>query len=479
VRVTWDQRSPKDQERQQNVLLRQSVLQMALGHVPYVRTKLAAMGLDARLFKGLAELERLPLTMRRDILDPQRNPEGARGVMLRGTAEGVKRFSDRSVLRRVALARLIGGEEVQELAIEAATRAIHIHLVPGPGGRIPVAYTRDDLDLLARAGARLGQLLGLAREDRLLNLVPFGPSLDFWGIFYMAHGMGMSAAHARRQDSDLDRAAGAFDEAQATAVAVAADEAAGFPTAAAEQGVDLTRLNVLIAVGRSLTTEERALVGEGLARAGAPHARIAAAYGPGEGHLLWGECAVPAGRTETFGFHTYPDLELIEVVSPETGQRLPEASAGEIVITPLGFRGGGVPRWRTGDLALGGLTSQPCPNCGRSVPRVGPTVRRGAWQHVVSLNGRRAWIDLRDPAAAAAERARDWQVELVGSSGRHDLFIYLAASDDPGPIIDLYEDLARIRTPVTQVVLSDDLQARVEAAPGPWPRLVARESGSE
>lgn len=477
----WDHRSLSEQQRHQNVLLRQTILQMALAHVPYVRARLAALGMDARLFRGLEELERLPLTMRRDILDPKRNPDGPRGIMLHGTAEGVKRFSDRTVLRRVALARLFGGEEVQELAIEAATRPIHMHLVPGPGGRLPIAYTRDDLDLLARAGARLGSVLGVAREDRLLNLVPFGPTLDFWGVFYMAHGLGMSAVHMRRDGQDLARAVATFEDAHATAIAVAADEAPAFPETATAAGVDLSKLRVLIAVGRSLSTDERTEVGGALAAAGAPHVRIAAVYGPGEGHTLWAECAVPAGRTETFGFHTFPDLELVEVVSPESGEPAPEETAGEIVVTPLGFRGGGVPRWRTGDLALGGLTTRPCPNCGRTVPRVGPTVRRGAWQHVVNLNGRRSWIDLRDAGAAAAERARDWQVELLdaGEQG-HELYVYLAAPDDPAPLIDLFEDLARLRAPLSQIVLGtpEELASRYGAAPGPWRRLVARDAGA-
>ena len=292
----------------QNVLLRQTVLQMALGHVPYVRAKLAAMGIEAREFKGLDELPSLPLTMRRDIVDPVRNPEGPRAIILRGTADGVKRFSDRSVVRRVALARLLGGEEIQELAIEAATRAIHVHLAAGPGGRLPIAYTRDDLDLLARAGGRLSALLGLERHDRLLNLVPFGPTLEFWGIFYMAHGTGMSAVHFRRERQDVQRALEALDDASATAVALPADEAPMFPDLARQENVDISKLRMLIAVGRSLTADERAVVGEGLLAAGAGDARIAAAYGSAEARVLWGECSVPAGRTETFGFHTYPDM---------------------------------------------------------------------------------------------------------------------------------------------------------------------------
>lgn len=476
--ASWDERSVKEQRRLQNVLLRQTILQMALGHVPYVRTKLAAMGIEARDFRGIDHLQELPLTMRRDIVDPVRNPEGPRALMLRGTADGVKRFSDRTVIRRVALARLFGGQEIQELAVEAVTRAIHIHLAPGPGGRLPIAYTRDDLDLLARAGSRLSTLVGLERHDRLLNLVPFGPTLDFWGIFYMAHGTGMSGVHFRRERQDLSRALESFDDAAATAIALPAEEAALFPDVARAERIDLSKVRVVIAVGRSLTADERAVLGEGLIAAGASDARIAATYGTPEGRVLWGECSVPVGRTETFGFHTFPDMEIIEIVSPEDGEVLGEQQPGEIVLTPLGFRGGGVPRWRTGDLALGGVTSEPCPNCGRRVPRVGPTVRRGAWQRVVALKGSKSWIDLRDAGAAARERASDWQVELRRGNDSDQLFIYLNAPDDPAPLIDLYEDLKRLRSWPTQIVLADaaELAGRRSAAPSPWPRYWERRS---
>jgi hypothetical protein len=118
------------------------------------------------------------------------------------------------------------------------------------------------------------------------------------------------------------------------------------------------------------------------------------------------------------------------------------------------------------------LTTKPCPNCGRTVPRVGPTVVRGAWQHIAALNGKQAWIDLRDAGAAASERAREWQVELVSRNGGHELFVYVDAESRSEPLIDLYEDLDRLRTTPTQIVLSDAaaISQRIAQAPGPWPR---------
>jgi phenylacetate-coenzyme A ligase PaaK-like adenylate-forming protein len=450
---------------------------MQLAHVPTARARLLAAGVDARRFKGVEELRQIPPVTRAEVLDPVRNPDGPRGLVLQGTSEGVRRFSDRSVLYRVAAARLFGGEEVQQLAIEAASRAIHVHLAPGLGGPLPVAYTRDDLDLLARAGARLAKLVGIDREDRLLNLIPFGPTLDFWGVFYMAHGVGMSAVHSRREGAEMVRGLAAYEASRPTAVAIPADEAVEFPATARDAGLDLSELVAVLAVGRSLTTAERERLGEGLAEAGAERARIAAAYGIGEGRVLWGECAVPAGKTETFGFHTFPDLEIVEVLSPETGEPLPDQTPGEITVTPLGFRGGGLPRWRSGDLALGGLTTQPCPNCGRRLPRVGPSVRRGAWQRRVRLAGRTVRFDFRFAAASTVPRAVEWQVELVNGDPDNQLYVYLQPrSEDPTPLIELFEELERWGAPPTQIVLATDaeLSERLGASDGIFRRFVER-----
>ncbi len=433
--------------------------------------------MDARRIKGLDELVQIPPATRVEVLDQVRNPDGAQGLILQGTAEGVRRFSDRSVLYRVATARLFGGEEVQELAIEAASRPIHIHLAPGPGGPITVAYTRDDLDLFARGGARAAKLVGLERTDRLLNLIPFGPTLDFWGVFYMAHGIGMSAVHSRREGGELARALWAFESSRPTAVAVPAEAVVDFPRVAREAGIDLSELAVVIAVGRSLTKSERERLGEELAASGAAGARIAAAYGVAEGRTLWAECAVPAGKTETFGFHTSPDLEYVEVLSPETGEPLGEQAPGEITLTPLGFRGGGVPRWRSGDLALGGVTRQPCPNCGRTVPRVGPSVRRGAWQRRVRLNGRAVRFDFRFAAVSTVPRAAQWQIELIGGEPSGQFFVYIRSrTDDPTPLIELYEELERWGTPPTQIVLATeaDLERRLAGTDGLFRRFAER-----
>ncbi|MFP5223964.1 MAG: hypothetical protein ACLGH3_00155 [Actinomycetota bacterium] len=465
----WDRRTPLEQRRIQNLQLKQTVLHGALAYVPLVRARLATMGKDARLFKGLEELPTLPLTSRRDVFDPRRNPEGSDGVLLQGSEEGVKRFSDRATLRKIAFARLIGGETDAHRAIASATRPIHTHLVAGPGGRVPVGYTRDDLDLLARAGARLAQVIGIDREDRIANLVPAGPNLNFWGIHYMGHGLGAWTLHLRRE-TDPVRPLITAAEQKSTVLFVPSEDAVELLEAAAETDLSLATVRTLVLVGGTLGRQEHARIAEAMITLDAPEARVAGCFGVPEGRVLWGTCPVPLGNADGYGFHTLPDMDVVEVVDPETGALLPEDRAGELVVTPLGFRGGSLPRWRSGALISAGINRLPCPNCQRTVPRIGPAVVPGAWHDLVRVDGRRRWVDLTLIASAAAERAADWLVEHRVGDG---LFVHLTGVSDPTPVIELFQDLDRIGMPPTQIVGSapKDMADRLGNGEAPWRRL--------
>ena len=70
------------------------------------------------------------------------------------------------------------------------------------------------------------------------------------------------------------------------------------------------------------------------------------------------------------GYHLSPELGLLEIVNPETGDPVEDGQPGEVVYTPLDARGTIVMRYRTGDLVEGGMTWKPCPACGRTVPRL-------------------------------------------------------------------------------------------------------------
>ena len=77
---------------------------------------------------------------------------------------------------------------------------------------------------------------------------------------------------------------------------------------------------------------------------------------------------------ESGGYHLRDDLR-IEIICPETGERVPEGEEGEIVITTTGRTGMPLIRYRTGD--IGRLVPDPC-GCGYLLPRLGKVRRAEA-----------------------------------------------------------------------------------------------------
>src|SRR5207248_8573804 len=80
---------------------------------------------------------------------------------------------------------------------------------------------------------------------------------------------------------------------------------------------------------------------------GTRNVQVLATYGFTEAKQAWTECPFAEGQPSP-GYHLYPDLGIIEVVDPKTGEPLPPGEPDEIVFTPLDARGSVVLRYRPG-----------------------------------------------------------------------------------------------------------------------------------
>ncbi len=144
---------------------------------------------------------------------------------------------------------------------------------------------------------------------------------------------------------------------------------------------------------------------------GSNNPKVTSVLGFTESKKCWIECS---GGRET-GFHTYPDLDLFEVVDPETGEPVPDGTTGELVYTPLDGRGSLILRYRTGDLVNGGMTREPCPACGRTVPRFSSDLSRASNQTDMSLTkikGTLVNLNIITDLLTDSERIDEWQVVL-------------------------------------------------------------------
>ena len=137
-------------------------------------------------------------------------------------------------------------------------------------------------------------------------------------------------------------------------------------------------------------------------------------YGFTEAKLAWTECPILPG-TPPPGYHLYADQGIIEIINPETGEVVPVGVGGEIVWTPLDQRGTVVLRYRTGDRCEHGITWEPCPCCGRRMPRLVGKISRVSDVHALRFQKVKGTIvDFNE-----LERSLDdlpgvgaWQIEL-------------------------------------------------------------------
>jgi phenylacetate-coenzyme A ligase PaaK-like adenylate-forming protein len=141
---------------------------------------------------------------------------------------------------------------------------------------------------------------------------------------------------------------------------------------------------------------------------------VVATYGFTEAKMAWGECPFRPGETPT-GYHLYPDMGIIEIIDPETGEVQPDDTGGEIVYTAVDARGSVVLRYRTGDCIDGGLTYAPCPGCGRTAPRlVGNISRRSEVRelHLDKIKGTLVDFNALEHLLDGEDSVGSWQLEL-------------------------------------------------------------------
>jgi hypothetical protein len=411
---------------------------------PYWKARLATLGTTPAAAATPAGHAALPPVGERDEC-PDGDGAQAASLVLQTGESGWALHTDGPTLRRAMASRLVRPGTYRAV-VEADTRTTSF-VEAGLGVRFPVASTRSDLDVIARAGARLWRVLGLKRSDVLVAAVPLTRTAVLQALEIGALAAGAPALFPGDAVEDVVRT---LRMVPATVLALPAGTAAVAVDDLDEAGAPLSSVTTVLLVGAP-TDDERAETAEALVRAGLT-STVLAVHAP-EGHrLLWGECRPGAG------LHTYPDLDVVHVVDPETGAA---AEDGEVVITQLGMRGTALLRWRTGDLTEGVETGR-CPSCNRTVPRV-MGLERGALVPTLDLRTGPRAVDLRGVAAALEGRADvvDWRV-VVGASGRDgadEVLVHLLPHRDEDPS-DLAVSVARdVRTAAgllpSQVVVDD------------------------
>jgi len=330
-------------------------------------------GLAPDSIRSLHDLQRLPFTSKADLLNSPDHPNRVRDFLL---------IPDERVLAHrpaTILNALLHGRARVKDGFEAEFRPIFMTSTTGRAADpIPFLYSRHDLENLALTGRRTFAVCGAERPWRLLNLFPYAPHLAFWqthyggaefGVFTASTGGGKVAG----TDGNL-RFIRKLDP----------DVLIGMPTfiyhvlnQAAEEGARCANLKRIVLGGEKVPDGMRRKLRDLAADLGAKNVDIVATYGFTESRMAWAECPTPPNESPS-GYHLYPDLGIIEIIDPHSGEVMLDGQPGEIVFTPLDARGTVVLRYRTGDIIDGGITYEPCPHCGRRLPRLVGNISRSS-----------------------------------------------------------------------------------------------------
>lgn len=442
----WPSRPEPAIRRFQAEKLRRYLRDVVLPFSPHYREMFQELGLTADSIRSLDDWRKIPFTTKTDLLNSPDHPQRARDFLI---------IPDQRVLSRrmpLILRALVRGRSRVQQELEAEFRPLLLTTTTGRSADpVPFLFTRHDLDQLAVTGRRLFEVCGARREMKLLNMFPFAPHLAFWqthyggtefGVFNISTGGG-KVLGTDGQLRFLRK--------------IQPDVIIGMPTfvyhvlhQAAEEGVRCEPLQRIVLGGEKVPEGmRRKLVSLALAL-GARSVDVVATYGFTEAKMAFAECPRPLDEPSC-GYHLYPDLGFFEVVDPHTGAVLPAETPGELVFTPLDARGTVVLRYRTGDLIDGGLTYAPCPNCGRSVPRLVGNISRRAdvrEMHTDKIKGTLVDFNELEHVLDDCDHVGAWQIEL---RKRHD---------DPLDLDELILHVTR-HSEVSEAELTHELNQRV------------------
>lgn len=439
----WDRRSAAEQQRVADLALGEW-LPTATAAAPLWARHAEGAGLAPRELRSRQDLLRLPTSRELDLLT---DGPGASGAVLRPSEEQVKSFVSVPLLRRVAAAARREGREGKRTVLLREYQPLDLRRAGAEGDTV-VASSRSDLDRWNRAGARAAAVLGLDERDVLLGALPAGPTLAAARATHLAQGASVAALHARGPGDGLDAVAGAAALVRPTAILVPVEEAEALVRVLADARAGAARLRLLILDGPPPDEALRGRLGDALAGLTGHGVEVRALWGPPFGRTLWAEC--DAGH----GLHTMPDLEVVEVVDPVTGA--PTSGDGDLTLTSLGWHGTVLLRLRTGTW-VDPLRAEPCPGCGRTVPRLVGELAPEAWHvRLRGDGGRPVGVDLRgvDAVLGTLAGASTWRAEVRGPTDRvpRDRLV-----------VEVAGELARAER--------DGLEQRLEAACGIAPHL--------
>jgi phenylacetate-CoA ligase len=372
----WDRLTLAEQRAMQAERLRAHLRNQVVPFSPFYRKKFAEWNLDPDSFRTLDDLKRIPFTTKQDLLTTPENKNGARDFVLAPNEDLIRTALPKARMLRLLAQRVRHGAAGLKKRLTAEYGPASVIFTTGrSSGSVPFFITLYDQDVLIEAGKRITDVLGLVPgKDRVVSLFPYAPHLAFWQVAYCGMGSGtLTLNTGGGRVMPTERLIAAIEQFQATCVVGMPGFFYHLLRRAVSEGRDFSSVQTIALGGENVPAGFKRKLMETMPLVGARNVRVASVLGFTESRMCWTECV----RGDRTGFHIYPDLSIFEVIDPNDGRLVGEGETGELVYTGIDGRGSCVLRYRTGDVVEGGMVeSEPCPGCGRRVPRVMSNLHR-------------------------------------------------------------------------------------------------------
>jgi len=321
-----DMLSERNIEEIQGRLLAETV-RYAYDRSPYYRRRFDGLGVPAPGVKGVNELERLPLTDRKDFQENNR----------------------------------------EFLAVPRHDIAEVVSTTGTSGEPAFVSMTSNDLTRLACNEERGFRAAGAVRGD-LFHLAVTCDNLFIAGIAYYEGLKRLGVSVARIGPQNIQRHLDLARNLKPSGMVAVPSFMAHMARRMSEKGITAGDIGLkkIVFIGDSVRDADLKINSLGRLIEEAFGNIFYSTYGITEAQLSFFECEAHQG------FHSHPDFIMAEIIDDD-GNPLPDGEVGELVLTTLQVEGMPLIRYRTGDITF--KIAGGCP-CGRNSGRIGPILGR-------------------------------------------------------------------------------------------------------
>lgn len=440
--TNWSFADKREYEGYQSRVLSRFIKEQVYPHASYYRRLFDAAGLRPEDIQGIEDLAKIPLSGKENLVSTADNPDRPKDFVIRPPR--LAEFTEMDPERRTKLYHDMTVAERNELdRLLWEYMPTHANHTTGRSAApTPVWMSRRDLYDYVENMRRGFDTLKVDPLGLTMSLYPFTPSAHqaFWYLPIMSMGTGAPVLNTGGgKAAGTDKILQMVEQYQPKVLTIMPGYTFHLLRKAEAAGTRFTNLEIVSISGEKCTNEMRAKIIEGFASRGADpkKLKVIVSYGSTEMRGGLNECAHGADGLSSTWYHSKPDFYIFEIVDPDTGEVLPEGETGEIVFTALDTRGTAFVRYRTADIAVGGITTKVCPACGATVPRISNELKRVS--NLKSLNLTKLKGNLVDlgsftPLLIGLPELQEFQVELKKHDddpfGMDEVFIHAAIKPD-------------------------------------------------